>query len=45
MRSRGATDLSRVAMGLGGGGHRSAAGYSSALDLDGTIAQLRAALA
>jgi len=44
MRSRGATDLSRVAMGLGGGGHRAAAGYSSTLDLDGTIAQLRAAL-
>lgn len=44
MRSRGATDLSRVAMGLGGGGHRAAAGYSSSLDLDGTIAQLRAAL-
>ena len=45
MRSRGATDLSRVAMSLGGGGHRAAAGYSSALDLESTIAQLRAALA
>jgi phosphoesterase RecJ-like protein len=44
LRSRGATDVSRVAMALGGGGHRMAAGYSSALDLDGTIAQLRAEL-
>jgi phosphoesterase RecJ-like protein len=45
MRSRGATDLSRVAMSLGGGGHRAAAGYSSALDLEATVEQLRAALA
>jgi len=44
LRSRGATDLARVAMALGGGGHRAAAGYSSALDLDGTIARLRTAL-
>jgi phosphoesterase RecJ-like protein len=45
MRSRGATDLSRVAMSLGGGGHRAAAGYSSSRDLAGTVAELRAALA
>ena len=44
MRSRGGTDLARVAMALGGGGHRAAAGYSSRLDLDGTVAQLRAQL-
>ena len=44
MRSRGATDVAQVAMRLGGGGHRAAAGYSSALDHDGTIAQLRAEL-
>ncbi|MCW2574776.1 MAG: Phosphoesterase [Modestobacter sp.] len=44
MRSRGATDLSRVAMALGGGGHRAAAGYSSRLDLAGTIAELRTQL-
>jgi bifunctional oligoribonuclease and PAP phosphatase NrnA len=44
LRSRGATDLAAVAMALGGGGHRAAAGYSSALDLDGTIARLRTAL-
>jgi phosphoesterase RecJ-like protein len=45
MRSRGATDVSRVAMSLGGGGHRAAAGYSSTLDLEATVAQLRVALA
>jgi phosphoesterase RecJ-like protein len=44
MRSRGATDLAQVAMRLGGGGHRAAAGYSSGLDREGTIAQLRAEL-
>jgi phosphoesterase RecJ-like protein len=44
MRSRGATDLARIAMTLGGGGHRAAAGYSSTLDLDGTIAELRTQL-
>jgi phosphoesterase RecJ-like protein len=44
MRSRGATDLSRVAMVLGGGGHRAAAGYSSTLDLETTMAKLRVQL-
>jgi phosphoesterase RecJ-like protein len=44
LRSRGATDLTRVAMALGGGGHRAAAGYSSSVGLDDTIARLRAAL-
>ena len=44
LRSRGATDLTRVAMALGGGGHRAAAGYSSSLDLEGTLEQLRAQL-
>ncbi|WP_369141208.1 DHH family phosphoesterase [Modestobacter versicolor] len=44
LRSRGATDLTRVATALGGGGHRAAAGYSSATDLEGTVARLRAAL-
>jgi bifunctional oligoribonuclease and PAP phosphatase NrnA len=44
MRSRGATDVSRVAMALGGGGHRAAAGYSSRLDLDGTVEELFATL-
>ncbi|GAA4746755.1 bifunctional oligoribonuclease/PAP phosphatase NrnA [Modestobacter marinus] len=45
LRSRGATDLARVAMALGGGGHRAAAGYTSTADRDGTIAQLRQELA
>ncbi|MGY2081369.1 DHH family phosphoesterase [Modestobacter sp. SYSU DS0657] len=44
MRSRGATDVSRVAIALGGGGHRAAAGYTSALDLEGTVDQLRSEL-
>ncbi len=44
LRSRGATDLARVAMALGGGGHRAAAGYSSYLDLEGTVEQLRTQL-
>ena len=41
MRSRGATDLSRVATALGGGGHRAAAGYTSRADREATIAALR----
>ena len=44
LRSRGATDVAQVAMALGGGGHRAAAGYSSSTDRDATIATLRAAL-
>jgi phosphoesterase RecJ-like protein len=41
LRSRGATDVSRVAMALGGGGHRAAAGYTSWLDREATMAALR----
>jgi phosphoesterase RecJ-like protein len=41
LRSRGGTDLARVAMALGGGGHVLAAGYSSSLDREATIAALR----
>jgi bifunctional oligoribonuclease and PAP phosphatase NrnA len=44
MRSRGGTDLARVAMALGGGGHRLAAGYTSWLDREATMAALRAEL-
>ena len=44
LRSRGATDVSRVAMALGGGGHVAAAGYSSYVDRETTIAVLRAQL-
>jgi phosphoesterase RecJ-like protein len=45
LRSRGATDLARVAIALGGGGHRAAAGYTSLLDREATVAALRAELA
>ena len=41
LRSRGGTDLARVAMALGGGGHTLAAGYSSFLDREKTIEALR----
>ncbi len=41
LRSRGGTDLARVAMSLGGGGHTLAAGYTSTLDREGTVAALR----
>jgi len=44
LRSRGVTDVSRVAMALGGGGHRAAAGYTSWLDREATVAELRARL-
>src|SRR4051794_8420302 len=41
LRSRGGTDVARVAMALGGGGHRAAAGYTSLLDREATVATLR----
>jgi phosphoesterase RecJ-like protein len=41
LRSRGATDVARVAVALGGGGHRAAAGYTSYADREATIAALR----
>jgi bifunctional oligoribonuclease and PAP phosphatase NrnA len=41
LRSRGGTDLARVALALGGGGHKLAAGYSSYLDREKTIETLR----
>jgi bifunctional oligoribonuclease and PAP phosphatase NrnA len=44
LRSRGGTDVSRVAMALGGGGHRAAAGYTSWLDREATVAALRSLL-
>ena len=44
LRSRGATDVAQVAMALGGGGHVAAAGYSSYVDRESTIAALRARL-
>ncbi|MGY1733961.1 bifunctional oligoribonuclease/PAP phosphatase NrnA [Geodermatophilus sp. SYSU D01045] len=42
LRSRGGTDVARVAMALGGGGHRSAAGFTSHLDREATLAAIRA---
>jgi phosphoesterase RecJ-like protein len=45
LRSRGRTDVARVAIALGGGGHTLAAGYTSHLDREKTIDVLRAELA
>jgi phosphoesterase RecJ-like protein len=45
LRSRGATDVARVAIALGGGGHTLAAGYTSHLDREKTIEVLRELLA
>ena len=44
LRSRGTTDVARVAMNLGGGGHTLAAGFSSCTDRESTIAAIRKAL-
>ncbi|MGY1739767.1 MULTISPECIES: DHH family phosphoesterase [unclassified Blastococcus] len=44
LRSRGATDVARVAMALGGGGHRAAAGFTSHAGREDTMAAIRAAL-
>ena len=41
LRSRGRTDVAKVATALGGGGHVLAAGYSSFVDREKTIAALR----
>ncbi|MBX6384007.1 MAG: bifunctional oligoribonuclease/PAP phosphatase NrnA [Microbispora sp.] len=44
-RSKGAVDMARVCAELGGGGHPRAAGFSSALSVEDTIAVLRPLLA
>lgn len=44
MRSKGAVDLARVAVALGGGGHRYAAGFTSTADLAVTLSRIRAEL-
>jgi phosphoesterase RecJ-like protein len=44
LRSRGGTDVARVAMTLGGGGHTLAAGFSSYLDREKTIEAIRCTL-
>jgi phosphoesterase RecJ-like protein len=41
MRSRGGTDVAGVAMALGGGGHRAAAGFTWTADREGCVAALR----
>jgi phosphoesterase RecJ-like protein len=44
LRSRGGTDVARVAVELGGGGHRLAAGFTGRGALDEVVDRLRAAL-
>jgi phosphoesterase RecJ-like protein len=44
MRSKGRVDVSAAAVTLGGGGHRFAAGFSSAADLDTVMAAVRQAV-
>jgi bifunctional oligoribonuclease and PAP phosphatase NrnA len=43
-RAKGATDVGAICVGLGGGGHRYAAGYTSDADLATTMDRFRAAL-
>ncbi|MFV2100326.1 DHH family phosphoesterase [Micromonospora sp. LOL_024] len=45
LRSKGATDVSRVAVALGGGGHRLAAGFTGRGTVDEVVEQIRAELA
>lgn len=44
LRSVGITDVQRVAAAHGGGGHRFAAGFTSAVSIDETVARIRGAL-
>jgi phosphoesterase RecJ-like protein len=44
LRSVGATDVQRIAASHGGGGHRFAAGFTSAHGVDATVARIRASL-
>lgn len=44
LRSKGAVDVAAAARGLGGGGHRGAAGYSADGSAEQVLAELRAAL-
>ena len=44
LRSKGAVDVSRVAIALGGGGHRLAAGFTAYGTVDEVLARVRAAL-
>jgi phosphoesterase RecJ-like protein len=45
LRSKGAVDVSRVAVGLGGGGHRLAAGFSATGTVEAVMDSIRGALA
>ena len=45
LRSKGATDVGRLATGFGGGGHKYAAGYTTDLDAEAAVAALVAELA
>ncbi|GIJ77082.1 phosphoesterase RecJ domain-containing protein [Micromonospora phaseoli] len=45
LRSKGATDVSRVAVALGGGGHRLAAGFTGRGTVEEVVEQIRAELA
>lgn len=44
LRSVGATDVQRIAAAHGGGGHRFAAGFTSDVGIDDTVARIRASL-
>ena len=44
LRSLGVVDVRRIAVALGGGGHRFAAGFSSDLSIDDVVARVRVAL-
>jgi phosphoesterase RecJ-like protein len=44
LRSKGATDVGRLATRFGGGGHKYAAGYSTDLDAEAAVAALVAEL-
>jgi phosphoesterase RecJ-like protein len=44
LRSKGATDVGKVATGFGGGGHKYAAGYTTDLDAEAAVAALVAEL-
>jgi len=44
LRSRGGTDVGSIAQAFGGGGHRLAAGYTSASGVEGAVRSLVQAL-
>jgi phosphoesterase RecJ-like protein len=44
MRSRGDTDVGSLAVAMGGGGHRLAAGFTAEADAEAVIRQVREAM-